>query len=201
MTEPSGNPSGLLHACHTHYACLWRAAKTPVTSDKIDAPAACAVPFRPYCGCVVTQTQNISEYMLVLALCLVQSVVCVCRSVVTWMWCDVFVNSQGSVAIAGAAVAWLRDNIGIIQSLADIGLFSCLLMIYARWCATICFNLSGNVNKTEISWGLTNCYSGLRWLPCCVIRMSNYRQRLTVLTTLKIVNCVLLWNISLSLKE
>jgi len=46
-------------------------AKTPVTGDKIDAPAACAVPFRPYCSGVVTRTQNVSEYMLVLALCLV----------------------------------------------------------------------------------------------------------------------------------
>ena len=27
--------------------------------------------FRPYCGGVVTRTQNVSEYMLVLALCLV----------------------------------------------------------------------------------------------------------------------------------
>jgi len=48
-----------------------RAAKTPLTGDKIDAPAACAVPFRPYYGGVVTRTQNVSEYMLVLALCLV----------------------------------------------------------------------------------------------------------------------------------
>jgi len=30
-------------------------------------------------------------------------------------------NLQGSVAGGGAAVAWLRDNIGIIQSLTDIG--------------------------------------------------------------------------------
>jgi len=48
-----------------------RAAKTPLTGDKIDAPAACAVPFRPYCGGVATRTQNVSEYMRVLALCLV----------------------------------------------------------------------------------------------------------------------------------
>jgi len=32
---------------------------------------ACAVPFHPYCGGVVMRTQNVSEYMLVLALCLV----------------------------------------------------------------------------------------------------------------------------------
>ena len=30
-----------------------------------------AVPFRPYCGGVVTRTPNVSEYMLVLVLCLV----------------------------------------------------------------------------------------------------------------------------------
>jgi len=40
------------HACrtHTHYTAL--------AGDKIDAPAACAVPFRPYCGGVVMRTQN-----------------------------------------------------------------------------------------------------------------------------------------------
>jgi len=42
-----------------------RAAKTPLTGDKIDAPAACAVPFRPYRGGLVTRTQNVSEFMLV----------------------------------------------------------------------------------------------------------------------------------------
>jgi len=31
----------------------------------------CAVPFHPYCGGVVMRTQNVSEYMLVLVLCLV----------------------------------------------------------------------------------------------------------------------------------
>ena len=46
-------------------------AKTPLAGDNIDAPAAYAVPFRPYCGGVVTRTRNVSEYMLVLALCLV----------------------------------------------------------------------------------------------------------------------------------
>ena len=50
-------------------------AKTPLASANIDAPAACAVPFRPYCGGVVTRTRNVIEYMLVLALCLVVFVV------------------------------------------------------------------------------------------------------------------------------
>ncbi len=31
------------------------------------------------------------------------------------------VTLQGSVAIAGAAVQWLKDNIGIIKKSADIG--------------------------------------------------------------------------------
>ena len=53
--------------CHA----LRMPAKTPLAGDKIDAPAACAVPFRPYCEGVVTRTRNVSEYMLVLALCLV----------------------------------------------------------------------------------------------------------------------------------
>jgi len=54
-----------------HCTCVRRAEKTPVTGDKIDMPAACTVPFHPYCGGVVTRTQNVSAYMLVLALCLV----------------------------------------------------------------------------------------------------------------------------------
>ena len=33
-------------------------AKTPLTSGNIDAPAACAVPFRPYCGGVVTRERE-----------------------------------------------------------------------------------------------------------------------------------------------
>jgi len=60
------------HACRTPHT-LRMPAKTPLAGDKIDAPAACAVPFRPYCGGVVTRTRNVSEYMLVLALCLVTS--------------------------------------------------------------------------------------------------------------------------------
>ena len=47
---------------HTH---------TTHAGDNIDAPAASAVPFRPYCGGVVTGTRNVSEYMLVLDVCLV----------------------------------------------------------------------------------------------------------------------------------
>ena len=57
------------HACHTR--TLRMPAKTPLAGDKIDAHATCAVPFRPYCGGVVTRTRNVNEYMLVLAPCLV----------------------------------------------------------------------------------------------------------------------------------
>jgi len=42
-----------------------------LTGDNIDRPAACAIPFRPYRGGVVMGMRNVSEYMLVLALCLV----------------------------------------------------------------------------------------------------------------------------------
>ena len=37
-------------AHRTPHALHMRAAKTPLTGDKIDAPDACAVPFRPHCG-------------------------------------------------------------------------------------------------------------------------------------------------------
>jgi len=69
-----GNTMVIRQAHRTPHALRMRAAKTPLTGDKIDAPAACDVPFRPYCGGVVTQMQNVSKYMLVLALCLFQLV-------------------------------------------------------------------------------------------------------------------------------
>ena len=74
MAEPSGNPSGPPHAARsaTHYAR--RRRLTPLAGDKIDAPAVRAVPFRPYCGGVITRTRNVSEYMDVLALWLVYTV-------------------------------------------------------------------------------------------------------------------------------
>ena len=49
VAERSGNPPGPPHACRT--GTLRMPAKTPLAGDNIDAPAACAVPFRPYCGC------------------------------------------------------------------------------------------------------------------------------------------------------
>jgi len=57
------------HACRTR--TLRMSAKTPLAGNNIDAPAVCAVPFRPYCGGVVKRARNVSEYMLVLALCLI----------------------------------------------------------------------------------------------------------------------------------
>jgi len=56
-------------AAHAQYACRRRLPSSAL-GDNIDAPAACTVPFRPYCGGVVMRTRNVSEYMLVLALCL-----------------------------------------------------------------------------------------------------------------------------------
>jgi len=71
VAEPIGNPPGPAHALRTHAR----------TSDKIDAPAACAtlsstMPFHfvHTAGGVVTRTRNVSEYMLVFALYLVVSV-------------------------------------------------------------------------------------------------------------------------------
>jgi len=49
-------------------------AKTPLAGDKINTPAAGAVPFRPYCRGAVTRTRNVCEYMLEFALCLVITV-------------------------------------------------------------------------------------------------------------------------------
>jgi len=72
MAEPSGNPPGPPHAArmrHTH--STHAGEETPHAGDKIDAPAVCAIPFRPCCRGVVTRTRNVSEYMLVLALYLV----------------------------------------------------------------------------------------------------------------------------------
>lgn len=44
----------------------------------------------------------------------VSQVICVCVS---------FASCQGSVAIAGAVVRWLQDNLGIIGSSEELGTF------------------------------------------------------------------------------
>ena len=68
------SPAVIRQANRTPHACRTRTlrmpAKTPLAGDNIDAPAAYAVPFYPHCG-GVTRTRNVSEYMFVLALCLV----------------------------------------------------------------------------------------------------------------------------------
>jgi len=72
VAEPSGNPPGPPHAARMPHTHTTHVGKTPLAGDKIDAPAAGAVPFRSYCGGVVKRTRNVSEYMLVLSLYLVQ---------------------------------------------------------------------------------------------------------------------------------
>jgi len=50
------SPAVIRQAHLTPHAARMRAAcgrRRPLTGDKIDAPAACAVPFRLYCGGVV----------------------------------------------------------------------------------------------------------------------------------------------------
>jgi len=64
------NPAVIRQADHTLHA-LRMLAKTPLASNNVDAPAACAIPFCPYCSGVLTRMRNVNEYMLVLALCLV----------------------------------------------------------------------------------------------------------------------------------
>jgi len=53
----------VIHQSHrTPHACRTRTlripAKTPLSGDKMDAPVACAVPFRPYSGGIVMRTRN-----------------------------------------------------------------------------------------------------------------------------------------------
>jgi len=73
-------PAIIRQAQRTPHALCTHARTHARTADKIDVPAACAtlsatrpsaVPFRPFCAGVATRTRNVSEYMLVLALCLV----------------------------------------------------------------------------------------------------------------------------------
>ena len=83
------SPAVIRQAQRTPHACRTRTlrmpAKTPLAGDNLNAPAACAVPFRPHRGGAVTRTRNVSEYMLVLVLCLVvvsyQQCASVCRCV------------------------------------------------------------------------------------------------------------------------
>ena len=69
VAEPSGNPPGPPHAARTTHAHA-----PAIKSMRLllcDVMCNEAVPFRPYCAGVATRTRNVSEYMLVLTLCLV----------------------------------------------------------------------------------------------------------------------------------
>jgi len=74
VAEPSGNPPGAAHALRTHARTHAPAIKS---TRLLRVVVVCneAVPLRPYCAGVATRTRNVSEYMLVLALCLVDSCV------------------------------------------------------------------------------------------------------------------------------
>lgn len=54
--------------------------------------------------------------------------------------CDVGLSllPQGSVAIAGAVVRWLKDNLGIVQSSAEIGTYTGA----SRICVCVCVYIS-----------------------------------------------------------
>lgn len=46
---------------------------------------------------------------------------------------------QGSVAIAGAAVRWLRDNLSIINSSSEVGMFAAgTLSLAVKFCFERC---------------------------------------------------------------
>jgi len=50
------------HACRTR--TLRMPAKTPLAGNKIDALAACAVPFRPYCGVLQREREMLASTCL-----------------------------------------------------------------------------------------------------------------------------------------
>ena len=63
-TRNAWQSPAVIRQAHRTSHSLRMLAKTPLISDNIDAPAACAVPFCSYCGGVVTRTRNVSEYVL-----------------------------------------------------------------------------------------------------------------------------------------
>ena len=124
MAEPSGNPPGPPHAARTPHACRTRTlrmpAKTPLAGDKIDAPAACAVPFRPYCGGVVTRTRNVSEYMLVLAVCLVIIIIIIiviyCRSSVVVDVSAILVSNPLNFRCSADQQNWQNESVPVVTA-------------------------------------------------------------------------------------
>jgi len=61
-------PAVIRQAHRTPHACCTRTlrmpAKTPLAGDKIGAPAACAIPFRPYCRGVVIEREMLASTCL-----------------------------------------------------------------------------------------------------------------------------------------
>jgi len=74
-TRNAWQSPAVIHQAHRTPHALRMPAKTALAGDNAccvrDVICHEAVPFRPYCGDVVTRTRNVSEYMLVIALCLV----------------------------------------------------------------------------------------------------------------------------------
>ena len=64
----SQSPAVIRQAHRTPHACrtctLRMPAKTPLAGDNIDAPAACAVPFRPYCGVLQREREMLASTCL-----------------------------------------------------------------------------------------------------------------------------------------
>jgi len=62
------NPSVIRQAHRTRHACRTRTlrmpATTPLAGDKIDAHAACADPFRPYCGVLQREREMLASTCL-----------------------------------------------------------------------------------------------------------------------------------------
>jgi len=77
-TRNAWQSPAVIRQAHCMPLALRMPAMAPLASNKIDSAARVrdvicneAVPFRLYCEVVVTRTRNVSECMLVLALCLV----------------------------------------------------------------------------------------------------------------------------------
>ena len=74
--EPSGNPPGPPHAARMPHTHATHAGEDPLTGDNMDAPAACVSSILSILRGVLTRARNVSEYMIVLALCLVMAALC-----------------------------------------------------------------------------------------------------------------------------
>jgi len=74
-TRNAWQSPAIIRQAHRTPHALRMPSKTPLASDNAfclrDVICNEAVPFRPYCGGVVTRTRNVSEHMLVLTICLV----------------------------------------------------------------------------------------------------------------------------------